>query len=229
MSDPAFEPPVNNLPPAVVFVFLAIAVVEAGLALGEARLIGGPEAIGWRLGLIRDFGFSGDIFDAMWAQGRWPPEHVMRFVTYPFIHLSFTASIFGMVLLLALGNLVAKSLGQAVFVALFFLSAIGGALFYAVVLDDPVWLVGAYPGVYGLVGGYSFVMWRSLGATGGQRVQAFALIAMLMLIQLIWSIFGDIGNGWLAELAGFACGFGLCFLLAPGEFARLHARIRQRR
>lgn len=229
MSEPPFEPPVNKLPPVLVLLFLAIAGIEAGLWLGEARVIGGPEAIGWRMTLVRDWGFSGEIFDAMLAQNRWPLEHVLRIVTYPFIHLSFTHSIFAMVMLLALGNLVARALGQGTFLAIFTVASIGGALVYALLLDDPVWLVGAYPGVYGLVGGYSYVMWRSIGAQGGQQMQAFALIAMLMGLQLVWSVFGDVGNGWVAELAGFGIGFGTCFALAPGALARLKARMRARR
>ena len=229
MSDPEFEPPVNKLPPTLVLLFLAIAGVEAGLSLGEARLIGGPEAIGWRLDLVRSWGFSGEIFDQMLAQNHWPIEHVIRLVSYPFIHLSFTHSVFALVLMLALGNLVARSLGQVAFLAIFALSSICGALVYALALNDPVWLVGAYPGVYGLVGGYSYVMWQQIGAKGGQQMQAFSLIAMLMVLQLVWSIFGEVGNAWVSELSGFAVGFACCFLFAPGEFARLKARIRERR
>ena len=55
MHDPELEPPVNPMPPAVVLVFLAIAGIEAALSLGEAGMIGGREAIGWRLALIRDY------------------------------------------------------------------------------------------------------------------------------------------------------------------------------
>jgi len=227
-SGPDFQPPVNPLPPAVVVLFLAIAGVEAVLSLAEAGLIGGREAIGWRLGLVRGYGFSGGIFDQMWAQGLWPIKDVLRFVTYPFVNLGFTHGLFAMVLLLALGKMVAQTLGQVAFLVLFFLSGIGGALIYAVVLNDPGWLVGAYPSVYGLIGGYSFVMWRVLGAQGGPQHRAFSLIAMLMGIQLLWGVFFDVGTTWVAELAGFFIGFGLSFLLVPGAWARMRDRMRQR-
>ena len=78
--------PVNPLPPVVLALFFAIAGVEVLFAVGEAGFVGGPEAIGWRLNAIRDYGFSGSVFDWMIEQGRWPLEHVMRFVTYPFVH-----------------------------------------------------------------------------------------------------------------------------------------------
>jgi len=226
--DPVFEPPVNKLPFVVVVLFLIMAGVELALTAGEAGFVGGPQAIGWRLGLVRDWGFSGDLFDAMVAQGYFPPEHLARFITYPFIHLSFTNALISIVLMLALGKMAAEVMGQFVMLALFVLSGIGGALVYALLLNDPTWLVGAYPSVYGLIGGYSYVMWRKLSTTGGRQLEAFSLIGMLMGIQLIWSLFTSVGYGWVAELAGFVCGFGLSALLAPGEWSRILARLRQR-
>ncbi|MEH6646453.1 rhomboid family intramembrane serine protease [Sulfitobacter sp.] len=226
--DPEFEPPFNKLPVVVVILFLIMAGIEAVLTLGEAGLVGGPQAIGWRLALVRDWGFSGDIFDAMLAQGYWSWDNLARFVTYPFIHLSFTHALIAVVLMLALGKMAAEVMGQLAMLALFVVSGIVGALTYALVLDDPVWLVGGYPAIYGLIGGYSFLLWRKLAASGGQQVQAFTLIAMLMGLQLVWSLFATVGNGWVAELAGFVCGFGLSFLCAPGEWTRILGRLRQR-
>lgn len=228
MQDPDIQPPVNPLPPAVILMFLAIAGIEAGLTLGEAGLIGGPGAVGWRLGLIRDFAFSGEIFDWMLANGQWPMTEVRRLVTYPFVHLGFTHGLFAMVLLLALGKMVAEVMGQLAFVAIFILSGVGGAVIYALLLDDPVWLAGAYPNAYGLIGGYSFVMWRHLAGRGTQQYRAFSLIAVLMGIQLVWGVFFETGTMWVAELFGFLCGFGLCFLLAPGEWARIRAKLQRR-
>ncbi|NNK16320.1 MAG: rhomboid family intramembrane serine protease, partial [Sulfitobacter sp.] len=153
---------------------------------------------------------------------------VLRFVTYPFIHLGFTHALFAMVLLLALGKLVAEAMGPVVFAVIFVLAGAGGAGGYALLLNENMWLAGAYPSVYGLIGGYSFVMWRHLAGSGTQQYRAFSLIAFLMGIQLIWGIFFEVGLQWVAELAGFFIGFGLCFLLAPGEWARIREGIRRR-
>ena len=228
MQDPNLEPPINPLPPLVILVFVAMAGIEAGLSLGEAGIIGGPGAVGWRLGLIRDYGFSGQIFDWMVANGQWPLNEVMRVISYPFIHLGFTHSLFAMVLTLALGKLVSEVLGSSTFLAIFVLSSAGAAALYGFLLNDPTWLVGAYPAAYGLIGGYSFVMWRRLAGTGMQQYRAFTLIALLMLIQLIWGIFFEVGLQWIAELIGFFIGFGICFLLAPGEWARIVEGMRRR-
>lgn len=228
MQDPDFQPPINPLPPIVILTFLAIAGVEAGLSLGEAGIIGGPGAVGWRLGLIRDHGFSGQILDWMVANGIWPMAEVMRLFSYPFVHLGFTHSLFAMVLLLALGKLVTETMGPVTFAVIFVLAGAGGALAYGLLLDDPAWLVGAYPSVYGLIGGYSFVMWRQLAGTGAQQYRAFTLIAFLMGIQLVWGIFFEVGLQWVAELAGFFIGFGLCFVFAPGEWHRIRSALNRR-
>lgn len=228
MEDPEFHPPVNPMPAAVTLLFLAIVGIEAGLSLAEAGIIGGPGAVGWRLALIRDYGFSGDIFDWMVANGRYPLSEVKRVVTYAFVHLGFTHMLFAGVLLLALGKMVAEAMGQIAFLVIFFVSGILGAALYAQLLNDPAWMVGAYPSVYGLIGGYSFVMWRRLSSLGEAQYRAFSLIAILMGLQLLWGVFFDAGTQWLAELIGFICGFGLSFILAPGELARLRGRLRQR-
>ena len=219
--------PVNPLPPVVWVLFLALAGVEAAFALGERGLTGDPTAVGWRLTAIRDYGFSGDVFDWMLAEGRWPFEHTKRFVTYLFVHGGLTATVFSAVMLLALGKLVGEVMGQLAVLLLFFVSAIFGAIVFGL-LTSEAWLIGAFPGVYGLIGGYTFLMWVRLGAEGAQQSQAFTFIAFLMGIQLFFSIFFQTGMDWIADLSGFVCGFALSLAVVPGAFSRFVARMRQR-
>lgn len=221
MQDQHDPSPFNALPPVVVVLFLAMLLPEVAFTLGEAGLIGGPGAVGWRLAAIERYAFSGDIFDWMMANGRWPAEHLMRFLTYPFVHTSFTGTLFAAVFLLALGKLVGETMGQWAVAVLFVGGGVFGALVYGLLLNDPAWLVGGFPSTYGLIGGYSFVMWHTLGARGEQQMRAFSLIAMLMGIQLLWgALFGG-NNAWLADFFGFAFGFVASTLLVPGGFARL--------
>ncbi|MFK7881752.1 rhomboid family intramembrane serine protease [Roseobacter sp.] len=227
MQDHKEASPVNPLPPVVVVLFLAMALPEVAFGLGARGLIGGPEAVGWRLAAVQTYSFSGDIFDWMVANGRWLPDHMIRFLSYSFVHVSFTSTLFAAVLLLALGKLVGEVLGQMAVVVLFFGGAIFGALIYGLLLNDPNWLVGGFPAVYGLIGGYSFVMWQSLGARGEQQLRAFNLIAILMGLQLVWGVFFDVGNGWVADLAGFVFGFAASAALVPGGIARVIASMRR--
>lgn len=227
MSDHREPAPVNPLPPIVVVLFLAIVLPEAAFSLGAQGLIGGADAVGWRLATVQQFGFSGDIFDWMMQNGRWLPEHLVRFLTYPFVHESFTSTLFAAVILLALGKLVGETMGQLAVAVIFVGAGVFGALIYALLLNDPVWLTGAFPSVYGLIGGYTFIFWQRLGAAGQEQLRAFSLIAMLMGLQLIWGVFFNVGNGWVADISGFGFGFAASIVLVPGGMARFLAHFRR--
>ncbi len=218
--------PIHPMPPVVVLVFLVIMGFETLLTLGARGVIGGPEAVGWRLAAIQMMSFSGDIFDWMWQNGRWPMEHVMRFVTYPFVHGSFTHALFVGVIFLAMGKMVAEAFGQIAMLVIFVISGIGGALAYALLLNDPVPLIGGFPPVYGLIGAFTWMLWKSMAAVGANQARAFTLIGFLMGFQLLFGLLFGTNNDWVADLAGFATGFPLSFVLAPGGMARMRARIR---
>jgi len=219
--------PVNPMPPVVIVIFLLIFGVEAVFALAEAGYIGGEAAIAWRLRGIEDYGFSPEVLAWMLETARFPPEHLMRFVTYPFLHLGFVHMAIAAVIFLAMGKLVGEVLGQIAVLALFFGGSLVAALVYGGLLGDPIWLVGAYPGAYAMIGGFTFILWTNARMTGGSQVQAFALIALLMAIQLGFSFFSE-DNLWVADLSGFFTGFGLCFLFVPGAWAAILAKLRDR-
>ncbi len=54
MSEPEHSHPINPLPPVVVALFLLIAGIEMVFALGAQGILGGPEAIGWRIAAIQN-------------------------------------------------------------------------------------------------------------------------------------------------------------------------------
>ncbi|MEO9683508.1 MAG: rhomboid family intramembrane serine protease [Tateyamaria sp.] len=219
--------PINPLPPAVWLLFIALALPELAFSVGEAGLIGGPQAVGWRLNALNDYAFSGIAFDFMIDNGRLLPEHLLRFVTYPFVFGSFTSSIFAGVILLAMGKMVGEILGGFAVILMFFLSGIFGALMFGLLTNEP-WLVGAYPCVYGLIGTYTFLYWQRQVASGGPQGQAFMLIGVLMGIQLVFGVLFQVGYEWVGELAGFAAGFALTALVVPGGMRRLLGVFRRR-
>ena len=61
MSSENYTPAVNPLPPVVAALFLFIMGVELVFTLGARGLIGGPEAVGWRLEAMQTYSFSSDI------------------------------------------------------------------------------------------------------------------------------------------------------------------------
>ncbi|KUJ73734.1 rhomboid family intramembrane serine protease [Ruegeria marisrubri] len=227
MSSDNYTPAVNPLPPAVVALVLFIMGIELAFSLGARGLVGGPEAVGWRLSAIQAYAFSADILNWMIEVGRWPAEHVIRFVTYPFVHGSFTQALFVCVFVLAMGKMVGEVFGGFQMLLIFVLSGVGGALAYTVFLDPRFPLIGGFPPVYGLIGAFTWLLWRRLSLVGENQGRAFNLIAVLMGIQLLFGLLFGGTSDWVADLGGFATGFGLSFLVAPGGWARLVSRLRR--
>jgi membrane associated rhomboid family serine protease len=164
----------------------------------------------------------------MLTNGVYPAEHLLRFFSYAFVHGSFTHALFAGVLLLALGKFVGEVFAQWAVLALFAVSSVFGAVVFGLVARDQPWLVGAFPGVYGLIGGFTYLMWLKLGQMGAQQYRAFTLIGVLLLIQLIFGLLFGANNTWVADVAGFMGGFALSVVLVPGGWQRLRERLRQR-
>lgn len=224
---PPSQGAVNPLPAAVIALAVVIIGVEALFNLADRGLIGGASGFGVRTSAIRDHAFFGEALQWMLANGRFPPDLLARFVTYPLLHLSFTHALFVCVFVLAMGKMVGEALGNLAVLVIFFGASIGGALVYGLLLSDPFPLVGGYPGVYGLIGGYTFLMWVQARLLQQSQVMAFRLIGILLAIQLLFGLLFGSRNDWLADLAGFGVGFGLCFLLVPGGWARLRDVLRR--
>ena len=228
MSSRHDESPINPLPPIVVALALLILGIELVFQAGARGFAGGQDAIGWRLEAIRTYAFSAPILDWMIETGRWPLEHLIRFVTYPFIHVSFTHALMVIVFLLALGKMVGEVFGTLAVLIVFFLSAVVGALVYGLLVDSPAPLIGGYPAVYGLIGSYTFMLWVALAGTHQNQMRAFTLIGLLMGLQLVFGLLFGGGKDWVADLSGFAAGFLVSFVMVPGALGRILARLRNR-
>lgn len=219
-------PPLNPLPPVVWALALPMIALELVLQAGEAGIAGGPTAVGWRLEAIQKLAFVPDLWREMREMGQYPAEHLARLVAYPFVHGNLTHAAFALVILLALGKFVAEILRPWAVLAVFFSAVLAGSLAYGL-LQTQVPLFGAYPGDYGLVGAFTYLMWLKL-AGSGQEYRAFSMIGVLMLGRLVFGLAFGGGQDWVADLAGFVTGFALTVPLAPGGIDRLKTRLRQR-
>ncbi|MBT9384922.1 rhomboid family intramembrane serine protease [Pseudooceanicola sp. CBS1P-1] len=222
------EHPVNPVPPVVVLLFIAIIGIEGIFSLGKAGLVGGPSAVGWRLSALQDYAFFPAFLDYLAQSHDFDPRVLVRFVSYPFIHGSFTQAVIAGVMMLALGKFVGEIMKPVALLVIFFVSAIVGALIFGLVAPPTQPLYGAYPPTYGLIGAYSYILWVTYQRVGERAIAAFRLIGVLMGLQLLFGIFFEVGMGWVAELSGFVTGFALSPLLLPGGFARLRARLQRR-
>lgn len=222
-------PPLNPLPPIVWILALPLIAMELVLSLAEAGLVGGAQGFSWRAQAVGHFGLFPEILRYQWETGGQPLFELHRLVSYTLVHGSFTHALFAVVMLLALGKMVAE-----VFrwwgVAVVFLgsAAIGGAVYGLLIPDLRTQLIGAFPGVYGLIGAFTFLIWTNLARVGANKFRAFSLIGALLFVQLVFGLLFGAGWDWVAEVTGFAAGFLLSFVVSPGGFRRVLDQMRQR-
>lgn len=220
--------PLNPLPMVVWLLALPIIAMEVVLNLAAVGVVGGAQGIGWRQDAVQRFAFSPDFMREMIANSYYPPEHLMRLISYPLVHLSFTHALFVVVFLLALGKMVGEIFRPWAVLVVFFGAALAGSLVYTALPFIHVSLIGGYPPVYGLIGAFTFLLWTNLAGSGASQYRAFSLIGMLMGIQLLFGLLFGGGWNWVAELAGFFTGFFLSFVVSPGGWARVRQKIRAR-
>jgi membrane associated rhomboid family serine protease len=228
MQDPNAAP-LNPLPLVVWAMALPIIAMELALSAAGAGLIGGAEGIGWRLQAMERLAFSPDLMRYFLETGQYPMDGLHRLVSYPFVHGNVTHVIFVVVILLALGKMVGEVFRWWAVLLIFFSSAVVGALVYTLVLPGVrAPLVGGYPAVYGLIGGFTFLLWVNLAAVGANKYRAFSLIGFLLAFQLLFGLLFGGGYEWVADLSGFAAGFVLSFVVSPGGWARVLEKLRTR-
>ncbi len=222
-------PPLNPLPWIVWVLALPLIAMEVVLSLADAGVVGGPQGIGWRLQAVERFGLFPELLKYQWETGGQPLEELHRLISYALVHGNFTQALFAVVMLLALGKMVGE-----VFrwwgVAVVFLgsAAVGGAAYGLLVPDLRTQLIGAYPAVYGLIGAFTFLIWTRLALVRANRFRAFSLIGALLFVQFVFGVLFGAGWDWVADIAGFATGFLLSFVVSPGGFQRVVAMMRQR-
>ncbi|MCJ8333422.1 MAG: rhomboid family intramembrane serine protease [Epibacterium sp.] len=218
--------PFNTLPPAVVAMCLLIMGIEVAFNLGARGILGGAQGVGWRLNALQQFAFAPQQLWWMIETWQFPFDLAKRPLTYAFVQGNFTQAIFVCVFLLAMGKMVAEAMGEVAMLLIFVASAIGGALVYGFVVSGETPLIGGFPAVYGLIGGFTHILWRKLGQVGAQQSRAFSMIAFLMGFQLLFGLLFGGNFDWIADLAGFATGFLLSFFVAPGALRRIRDRMR---
>ncbi|PCJ73161.1 MAG: rhomboid family intramembrane serine protease [Rhodobacteraceae bacterium] len=222
MFDPnADKSPFHEIPPVIVAFAVIVGGIEIMMQLSTRGYIGGEAGISWRVDAIRAFGFYDPIFEYMRETGTFNWETLGRMITYPFIHFAFTHAAFAVVMILAIGKAVAEVFHTVSVIILLVVCTIVGATVYGLVADTQYPLIGSYPAVYGLLGAFTWLLWLKAGATGESRLKAFQLIGFLAALQIFYRLAFGGGNEWAADLAGFAAGFLLSFVLAPDGRARI--------
>ena len=228
MKDNLNAPPLNPLPMVVWLLALPIIAMEAVLNLGARGILGGAQGVGWRIDALQKFAFAPDLMRDMIATGQYPWAGLARLITYSLVHGNFTHVAFVVVILLALGKMVGEVFRWWAVLAVFFGAAAVGAFVYAMIPDVKVALIGGYPAVYGLIGAFTFLLWVNLAAVGANKFRAFTMIGFLLAFQLVFGVIFGGGWAWVADIAGFATGFFLSFVVSPGGWEKVRGKMRQR-
>lgn len=220
--------PLNPVPGVVWLILLPIVAMEIVVSAGTLGIAGGAGGIGWRQEALQRFALAPQMLGQMVDSGRWSGDYLIRFVSYAFVHGSVTHALLAAVFILAMGKFVAEVFRPWAVLVVFLVPVVIGGVAYSLVPGVKMALFGAYPGAYGLIGAFTFILWARLGAQNANRARAFSLIAFLLGVQLLFgAIFGGAPD-WVADLAGFSTGFGLSLLVGPGGPAHLLRVIRQR-
>ena len=219
---------VNPIPPVIIVLCLIVVGVELVLSAATAGFIGGPLGVGWRLMAMQDYAYSPAVLDRVVSVGDVSFDVIKRFVTYGFVHASFTQALFAAALLLALGKFVGDVFQTGAVLLVFFGSLVFGAIVFGLFVGGTIPLLGIYPSIYGLIGAYTYIIWLRMGQTGENQLQAFRLIGFLLALQLVFGLIFGSSPVWIAELAGFVFGFGISTVAAPGGWAALLVKLRER-
>jgi membrane associated rhomboid family serine protease len=230
MQDPRSQSPFNALPPEVVALAVVIAGIELIFQAGAAGLVGGQQAVGWRLTAIGDWAVYDPLFAWMLQTGGGGLRDWARLLTYPLLHGGFGHAAFVTVFVLALGNAVAPFYRGWRLLAIFWGGALAGAAAFLLLFASERPLFGGYPAAYALIGAFTYLTVR--GLTRAPRDRAFLLIGLLLAIQPFFGLVSGQGLSWVpdwsADAAGAAAGYGLAALLFPGGWGRMRARARRR-
>ena len=211
-----FGNPFNALPPVVWLLAVAIIVIEAAFQLGAAGIAGGAQGVGWRIEAVGALGLPAVIPNWMLENGYFPLRHLSRLVSFPLVHGGVLHVVFVVLFVLTLGKALVPRLGQAGFLALFLISGAAGAVAWALAYPEGGWLVGGYPGSFGLVGAFTWVMWQQADGDRRARLGAFGLIGVLLLARAAFGLLGGFGTDWVADVVGFFVGAGLAPVFAGG-------------
>ena len=190
-------------------------------------LIGGQQAAGWRVDMMRFFGFHKAVFDHILKGGEIEPKVIWPFLSYLFIHRSFMHMLIASALILAMGKMISDMFSGFAVLVLFIVCGLAGALAFGLLSKAGGFpLVGAYPVFYGFVGTYTWIQIFELRRQGKNILPAFSAIGMFLVFRSGFMLYAGIPNDWSADLAGLITGFLLAYILAPDGKDRVRGWVR---
>ncbi len=202
--------------PAVIWLVGLTCLAEVVLTLTEAGGLGG-------LGLRRWLVLHGAFWNGL--LGGWdalyPLQRELMFVTYALLHGGLLHLIGNMVAVLALGGIVVARIGQKGFLLLYLVTAIGGAVGFALLSNSEAPMVGASGAVFGLIGAWKFWEWQMRQHLGSPMRPLWQfLLGLVVLNAVLWLALSGL-LAWEAHLGGFVAGVVFAAIVTPNMRYRI--------
>ena len=188
--------------PVVLTLVILMGLIEAVLQLADHGLVGSAR---WRQ-LAYQYG-------AFWAGllQDWQPNFRMQpasmFLTYSMLHGGLGHLLGNMAALLALGPLITDRVSQRGFLALWLISAFGGAAVFGLLTSSPQPMVGASGALFGLAGAWKAWDWLEARRSGAALWPILLwLLGLAVLNLVLWVLQGGL-LAWETHLGGFIAGW----------------------
>ncbi len=195
---------------SIYAIIIICTAIEAVLLAADLGLVGVPR--------LRTLAYQ---YGGFWVGllGTWQPNYAaqpyLMFATYAFLHGGVGHLLVNMLTLYSLGRLVISRVGQARFLLLYVVSALGGALGFAMLTSQLRPMVGASGALFGLVG--AWIAWDYVDRYTFSEPLLPVLRPILILFVLNVVLYYAMGGhlAWETHLGGFLAGFFGAFLIDP--------------
>lgn len=142
--------------------------------------------------------------------GNWRPNYpgqaVTMFVTYSFLHAGLWHLTGNMMALIVLMQLTAGALRGWRLLVVYVISAIGGALGFALLGTALNPMVGASGALFGLAGAWRWLEWRQVHGPGRRTLIVVRDVVIMVALNALMWLAQDRALAWEAHLGGFAAG-----------------------
>jgi rhomboid protease GluP len=178
-------------------------------------LQGAREGVPFNIGLVQQPGnvlILGALVPALVAEGEW-----WRLVTSAFLHSGFVHLAMNMLSLYFLGSFAEISFGRSRFLALYFISGIGGGLAYLYFGPFNAPAVGASGAIFGLLGGvFGFAIRRGTFSTRNPVISQLLVLTAINLF--LGATIPNVSN--TAHIGGLIGGIVFGWLMAPTVYSQ---------
>ncbi len=214
------------MPPALLALVGAIALIEVVLSLADAGIFFDPSL---RSRVLLVGGFWAGLLRG--DQPLYAAQPFVMFLSHALLHGSLLHMVMNMTILLALGRFAADRYGPGTVLPIFLIAAVAGGATFGLLASSAYPMVGASGAVFGFLGVWIAWDWRrhqAAGASTGPVLRRVVVLAGLNVV-LYFGLGGMLA--WQAHLGGFlaglACGAWLEGRLErAGRAARAEARRR---